>query len=299
MNRGTFSRAVVPGLFSFMVDSFKERPEQWRTVTNVKSSRRTYEESVFYAGFGLVPEKPEGERITYDEQIQGPLKRWTHVTYGLGGIISEELIEDTLYPEVGRMEGISRELGRSARETLEVLTFDIWNNGTVTTNHTAGDSLAVFSNVHKRLGGGTWSNLLTPAADLSATSLQNAIDVLEDTTDGRNKQQLIKAVKLLVPTGLAWKAKELLNSGFDPESSNNAINAVKERNLQLIVSPYLTDTDAWGLIADQNPLIAFLRRKVTFAKDSEFDTGDMKNKVTFRFSIEVNNPLGLFWSAGA
>lgn len=57
-------------------------------------------------------------------------------------------------------------------------------------------------------------------------------------------------------------------------------------------------TDGWGLIADKNPLIAFTRRKVTFAKDGDFNTGDYLKKVTFRQSVEVNNPLGLYWSAG-
>ena len=299
MNRSTFAKAVVPGLFAFSVDSFKERPELWRELCTVKTSRRAYEESAFYAGFGYVPVKPEGEPITYDELTQGPTKRWSHVTFGLGARITEELIEDSLYPEIGQMETIARELGRSARETLEVLVADLWNNGAATTNHACGDALAVFSNAHLSLRGPNWSNLMTPAADLSAASLEAAIDNLETTKDGSGKQQVIKASTLLVPTKLSWKAKELLNSGYDPETPNNAINAIKERNLKLMVNPYLTDSDAWGLISDDNPLIAFLRRKVTFAKDGDFDTGDYKQKVTMRFSIETNNPMGLYWSVGA
>ena len=72
MNRASFNKMVAPGLFSFAVDSFKERPELWRELVTVKPSKKTYEESVFYAGFGLTPEKPEGEPITYDDMIQGP-----------------------------------------------------------------------------------------------------------------------------------------------------------------------------------------------------------------------------------
>lgn len=83
MNRSTFNKTVAPGLFAFMVDAFKELPEIWRELCNVKTSKRAYEESVFYAGFGYVPEKPEGEPITYDSMIQGPTKRWTHKTFGL------------------------------------------------------------------------------------------------------------------------------------------------------------------------------------------------------------------------
>jgi len=295
MNRSTFNKTVAPGLFAFAVDSFKELPELWRELCNVKTSKRAYEESVFYSGFGYVPEKPEGEPITYDEMVQGPTKRWTHKTYGLGCRITEEAIDDDLYSV---FEDNTKELGRSGRETLNVLVHDIWNNGTSTTYHTAGDGLAIFSNSHIALRGGTWSNLLTPGADLSASSLQSAIDALETTSDGSGKKQMIKATSLVVPTGLSWKAKELLNSGYDPESANNSENTIKERNLKLIVSPYLTDADGWGLIADKNPLIAFERRKVTFAKDGDFNTGDYLMKTTFRFSVEVNNPLGLYWSAG-
>jgi len=295
MNRSAFNKTFAPGLFALAVDAFKELPEIWRSLVKVKPSKRAYEENTFYAGFGYVPEKPEGEPMAYDDMIQGPTKRWTHKTYALGARITDEAIDDDLYDV---FSSIPTELGRSARETLNVLVHDMFNNGTATTYHDCGDDLELFSTAHIRLGGGTWSNLLAPGVDLSASSLQSMIDNLETTTDGRNKRMGIKATYLLVPTALSWKAKELLNSGYDPENDTNAVNTIKERNLQLIVSPYLTDTNAFGLIADKNPLIAFERRKVTFAKDGDFNTGDYLMKNTFRFSVECNNPLGLYWSAG-
>ena len=93
MNRSTFNKTVAPGLFAFAVDSFKALPELWRELVTVKSSKRAYEESVFYAGFGYTPEKPEGEPITYDEMIQGPTQRWTHKTFGLNilGLLKSNL----------------------------------------------------------------------------------------------------------------------------------------------------------------------------------------------------------------
>lgn len=296
MNRTTFSKSVVPGLFSFMTSSFRERSPFWSQLTTVKNSRRAYEESAYYAGLGLLPEKPEGEGIAYDEFIQGPTKRWVHKTYALGARLTEELIEDALYPDIPtEMSDLTKELGRSARETIEVLVHDAYNG----TTKTAGDANAIFYNTHTKLGGGTWSNLLTPAADLSATSLRAAIQAMETTTDDRSKQQVVKPVKLLVPPAVEWTARELLNSAYDPESANNAINPIQSRNLKLIVDPYLTDTDAWFLLADKNPIITFMRRKVKFAKDGDFETGDAKFKTSFRMSTEVNYPLGVYKSAGA
>lgn len=311
MNRTQFNKSVVPGLFSFAMDSYKPQSgegELWKQLVqaagSVKTSKRAYEESAYYAGLGTVPGKGEGEPIVYDDFVQGPTKRWTHRTFGLGVRITEEMIEDSLYPDIPtEMESFTRELGSSARETITLLTFDIFNSGTVTTTHTAGDGLAVFSNSHTQLRGGTWSNLMTPAADLSATTLQTALDNFENTRDDTGKIQNIKAEWILVNPSNAWKAKELLNSAYDPETANNSINPLKDRNLKIISSAYFTDTDAFVLIAkpamSNGGLIAFMRRKVTFGRDGEFNTGDALFKVTFRFSIEVNKPNNLYMSAGA
>ena len=46
-------------------------------------------------------------------------------------------------------------------------------------------------------------------------------------------------------------------------------------------------------------VIAYQRRKPTFAQDGDFETGDFKFKGTARFSVEVNKPNNLYHSAGA
>lgn len=306
MNRATFNKVVVPGLFSFMSESYKPKSgeQYWKRLAKVKKSKRAYEESSYWAGLGLLALKPEGKAIDYDDMVEGPTKRWSHRTFGLGVKITEELIEDSLYDDLPtEMESISRELGSSANETLEVLTFDIINSGTSTTTHTDGLTNAIFSTGKARLRGGTWDNLLSPASDLSATSLQASLDTFENTRDDTGKIQIIRAKEIWVNQANAWKAKELLNSTYDPESANNSVNTIKERNLQLVVSPFLTDTDAFTLVADpphgNGGVIAYLRRPVTFAQDGDFESGDAKFKCTFRFSVEVNKPNNIFFSAGA
>lgn len=309
MNRSTFNKSVVPGLFSFMVDSYRPRNTDmlWKefvTGGNSKSSRRAYEQSAYYGALGIIPTKEEGKAIAYDDPVQGPTQTWTHKTYGLAVRITEELIEDALYPDIPtEMREFTEELGSSARETQEILNHDIINNGTSTTNHVDGLGLAVFSTGKPRLRGGTWDNLLSPAADLSATSLQASLDIFENTRDDSGKIQIIRARKMLVNPSNAWKAKELLNSAYDPESANNSINALKERNLTLVSDPYLTDIDAFYLWAEapnsNGGIICYMRRPVSFAQDGDFETGDAKFKTTFRHSIEVNKLNNMFASVGA
>ncbi len=309
MNRSDFNKSVVPGLFDFMSSSYKPRSQEkvsYELLTGgaPRESRRAYEENAYWGALGLIPTKEEGKAIAYDNPVQGPTKRWTHKTYGLGVRITEELIEDSLYPEVPtEMKQLTQELGNSARETLEILVWDLVNNGTSTTTHTDGLGNAIFSTGKQLLRGGTWSNLLSPASDLSATALQASLDTFENTRDDAGKIQIIKASKIFVNPANAWKAKELLNSAYDPESGNNSINAIKERNLRLISSAYDTDTDSFLLWADPpndgQGFIAYMRRPVTFAQDGDFNTGDALFKSTFRFSAEVNKPNNVFFSAGA
>jgi phage major head subunit gpT-like protein len=306
MNRSTFNKAVVPGLFAFMINGYKAQAggSDWRKICSVKTSKRAYEEAAYAAGLGLFAHKPEGQAITYDDMVQGPSKRWVHRTYSLGIKISEELIEDSLYPDIPtEMKSLSAELGKSADETLTLLVWDMLNNGTATTNHGCADAKALFASDHVLLNGDSYNNLLSPAADLSATSLQTAIDDFEMTKGDEGRYQNIKAKYLIVNPSNAWKAKELLNSAFDPESANNAVNTLKERNLSLIVSPQFTDTDAFVLMAEPANemcgIIAYTRRKLAFASDGDFETGDFRAKGSFRFSVECAIPNNLYLSAGA
>lgn len=306
MNRSSFNKMVVPGLFSFADAGYKRKNSEaiWKQLVTVKNSSRAYEESAYYGGLGLPVIKPEGKEVTYDNFAQGYTKRWNHVTYGLATRITEEAIEDCLYPDIPTtMEAQTREIGSSFAELFEVLVHDLFNNGTSTTYHTAGDALALFSASHVNLRGGLWSNLLSPAADLSATALQTAIDNMALIKDDSGKYQIIKPKYLLVHLNNVWKAEELLESSYDPESPNNSINTLKKRNLQIIASPFYTDTDAFTIIAEppnsDSGIIAFMRRKPKFAQDGDFETGDFKFKGTCRFSVEVNKPNNLYHSAGA
>lgn len=306
MNRSQFNKSVVPGLFALMESSYSELAKKatYKKICTVKTSNKAYEENAYFGGLGLPAKKQEGRPITYDDFVQGPTKRWTHTTYGLGCTITEEMIEDCLYGDVPtNMSDMTREIGKSFAELYEILVFNLINNGTSTTYNTAGDGLAVFSASHTALRGGTWSNLLSPASDLSATSLQAAIQSFTTQKNDSGRYQVIIPKYIIVHPNNAWKAWELLESKYDPETANNAVNTLMHFPLQPIVSPYYTDTDAFTLVADApNPtsgIIAFNRRAVKFANDGDFDTGDMKFKGTCRFSVEVNKPSNLYHSAGA
>ena len=74
MNRSTFNKSVVPGLFAFMINGYKKRAGQsdWGQLVSIRPSKRAYEEAAYAAGLGLFAHKPEGKGITYDDMAQGP-----------------------------------------------------------------------------------------------------------------------------------------------------------------------------------------------------------------------------------
>ena len=102
MNRSQFNKMLVPGLFSFAVDAYERKAKEsiWKQLCTTRTSKRAYEESAYFGGLGLPVIKPEGKEVTYDDFVQGPTKTWTHRTYGLATRITEEAIDDSLYPDI-------------------------------------------------------------------------------------------------------------------------------------------------------------------------------------------------------
>jgi hypothetical protein len=88
---------------------------------------------------------------------------------------------------------------------------------------------------------------LTVSLALSSTNLQTVLTTMRDTNavDDRGQKVMIRPRDLIVPPGLEFTAKNILNSALVPGSGNNDINVVQGM-LNPVVWRFLTDdTDAW------------------------------------------------------
>jgi hypothetical protein len=95
-------------------------------------------------------------------------------------------------------------------------------------------------------------NLVVSAA-LSSTTLQTTLTAMRDTNaiDDRGQKIVIQPKHLIVPPGLEYTAKTLVNSTNVPGSTNNDVNTL-QGILQPITWRFLTDdTDAWFVGAGQ------------------------------------------------
>jgi phage major head subunit gpT-like protein len=292
-SRSRFENVTAPGLFAVASEEFKRYPEVWKEWVSIRTSKKAYEESGYVSGYGYLFEKPEGTPVSYDARIQGPVKRWVHKTFALGCRITEECIEDD---DIGIMKRATKDLSTAAKATRHLLATRMLMNANATTYHTAGDGFAICYGSHVKLGGGTWDNL-GDAADPSEASLEAAIKNFEAITDDRGKKYDQKANAIVCGPTWEFKIAKLLGSDLEPETNNNAINAVaKRRKLKLVIDPEITD-GRWFLLGEKDSdvgIIWFDRKKPTMSKHGDPDTGDSKFMVRFRYSLECNDPRQIY-----
>jgi hypothetical protein len=180
----------------------------------------------------------------------------------------------------------------------------VFNNGFTT--ELTPDGLSVFNSAHALKGGGTAKNRPATDADLSATSLQQAlIDYQTDQKDEAGHLSApIESLILLVPPALEFLADRLVNSVGLPGTADNDRNPIKSRRTwEIIVNPRLTDTDAWFVLAANKAQhgLTFYRRVPISTEPMAIDsrTGNRIFKVRHRFSVGAWTWVGTYGTAGA
>lgn len=297
---GNFPKALYPGVSSWYGMEYAQYEEQAKEIFETRTSRRAYEEIVGTSGFGLASVKPEGAGVSYDTAQQGFTNRFTHVTYGLGFIITKEMVEDDLYDVIAMQR--AKALARSMRITKETVAANVLNRAT-TAGYTGGDGVTLLNASHPNVAGGTFANQLAVAADLSEAALEQACIDLGKFEDDRGLRIAVKPRKLIIPVDLQFEAERILNTDGRVATADNDLNAVKSLGKMpegFRVNNYLTDTNAWFILTDCNDgLIHFERRPDEFTMDNDFDTDNAKYKSTGRYSFGWADARGVFGSAGA
>jgi hypothetical protein len=295
-NTTNMSELLFPGMKAIFGLAYNEYAPEYGQIFPVVQSKMAYEKTLGMAGFGLAVTKTEGSAVSYDDPFQGATHTVTHFVRGLGYIVTKEMYTDDQY---NKINALPKALKYSMIQTKEIDHANVLNRA-FSSSYTGADSLELCSLLHTLLGGGTEQNELSTAADLSLTSLEQAyIDIAEMTND-RGLAIRLNPKKLVVAVENDWTAKQLLGSGLDPETpSSNAINPAKGI-LPYIVNHYLTDPDAWFILTDaQNSLVSYSRWPLEFAKDNDFNSDNMLNKATERYSVSWDDWRGVYGSPGA
>jgi hypothetical protein len=299
ISRAQLLKELLPGLNALFGLEYARYGEEHKEIYETESSERSFEEETKLSGFSAAPVKNEGQAMAYDNAQEAWTARYTHETIALGFSLTEEAIEDNLYDSLsGRY---TKALARAMAYTKQVKAANVLNNG-FSSSYTGGDGVALFSNAHPLVSGGTNSNVPSTPTDLNETSLENAVIQIAAWTDERGLLIAAKPKKLVVPPALQFTATRLLETELRVGTADNDINAIKNNGSipeGYTINHFLTDTNAWFLTTDvPNGMKHFVRTPLQNGMDGDFDTGNVRYKSRERYSFGWSDPLGIYGSQG-
>jgi hypothetical protein len=300
ISRSQLVKELEPGLNALFGLEYARYENEHAEIFTAEASDRAFEEEVMLTGFGSAPTKTEGAAVTFDQANESFTARYTHETIAMAFAITEEAIEDNLYDRLaGRY---TRALARSMANTKQVKAANVLNNA-FDSSFAGGDGKELCADDHPLSSGGTLRNELATAADLSETSLEQAMIDIAAFVDERGLKIAMQGVKMIIPKELQFTAERILRSPQRVGTADNDINAMASMGMipqGYRVNHYLTDTDAFFIMTDApNGLKQFVRAPIKTAIEGDFDTGNVRFKARERYSFGFSDPRGIFGSPGA
>lgn len=300
ISRSTHHKAHWPGMDKWFGHNYGEQKQVHRAIFEIRNSKKAHEENGELVNFGLASKKFEGEPHLYDTTAEGKVTRYTHCTYALAYVITEEAKEDNLYAEVGKR--YSKALGYSMRITKEIVAHSVLNRA-FNPAFAGADGQSFISAAHPTVGGGTQSNQLAVASDLSEVALEDMLTQLRLMRDQRGLPITVAAKRLIIPVQNEFEAMRILKSTGQPYTDGNNINAIKVSGSvpEVVASRFLTDPDAFFLQTDvDNGLVMYQRTKLDYSlKDVDFNTGNEMFRARERYSVGFSDWRGMIGSPGA
>lgn len=298
INTGSHPKLLWPGIHATWGQIYAQHPAEYTDLYDVLSSTRAYEQDVQITGFGLAPVKGQGTSVAYDSEMQGWVTTYAHIAYGLGFIVTYEELQDNQYKEVATRRAKANAF--SMNQTTENVAAFLYNNAFNTTFFTTPDGLALISTAHVNPSGGTFSNALSPGADLSEAALEDICIQIMQATQDRGLRIAVMPQSLHIASSEWFNANRILKSVLQAHTGNNAINVLKATNAfpkGIKMNHYFTNPNSWFVRTNiPNGMQFFWRNKPSFDQDNDFDTKNAKAASYMRFSVGCTDPRGIYGS---
>lgn len=287
-NSGVFSALsdqVKKIIIDFADQGLNELDPVHKKLFTAESTTSKFIRKQSIAPFGSMPAKSEGAEYSFDQIQPGYTKDFTPAEYGFGFQWTETSMEDDEYSVLAQY---SKWLGFSARVLHETQAANVFINGFST--ETTADGIALFHTAHTLKRGGTAKNELTTPSDLSTTSLDQMRSDMRMNTKLESGQLVrpAKAFYLVHHPANEGLAIRIAKSNGLQGTANNDINHLKETmDLSPLAWEYLSDEDAWFLVAKKSSahgLIQVDRVKPKLsAKQTAWQTGNLIVTMRSRF----------------
>jgi len=298
INTGSHPKLLWPGIRATWGQMYDTHSPEYSDLYDVLSSNRAYEQDVQITGFGLAPVKGQGAGVAYDSEMQGWITTYAHIAYGLGYIVTFEELQDNMYKDVSTRRAKANAF--SMNQTVENVAAFLYNNAFSTTYYATPDGKALIASDHVNPSGGTFSNALTPGADLSEAALEDICIQIMNATQDRGLRIAVMPQSLHIASSEFFNANRILKSVLQAGTGNNAINVLRATNAfpkGIMLNHYFTNPNAWFVRTNiPNGMQFFWRNRPSFDQDNDFDTKNAKAASYMRFSVGCTDPRGIYGS---
>lgn len=298
-----FTEALWPGIEEWFGNNYTEWDPIWQKLVKTVNSDKQFEKYQGITEFGLAGVKTQGGAVPYQDPYQGFQREILNVNYAIGTTITYEMMR---FDQYNLFQGLPGQLAKSVRRTEETVVHQVLNNAfsTAATPATTADGLSLINSSHILVGatGTTLSNTPSTASDFSQSALEQAYIDIGRFVDDQNLPIVVEAMSLIVPVESQHLARKVLQTEYEVGSGNNTINPVSTARmpLELVITPYISDTDSWYLRTNVDDGIVFQEvDAVSLQRDNEFDTKNLKFSATRFFGVAPVNYLGYYGSPGA
>jgi hypothetical protein len=279
---------------------YDQRADEWSRVFRQQEGipRNYHEEPVLY-GFGAAPLLADGTPVTYQQGGVLFLKRYVYNVYGLAFALTKVLVEDGDHIRIGQV--YAKHLAQSLIETKETLCANVLNNAFTGGATAGGDGVALNASNHPIVNG-SFSNLLTTAANLSQTSLEQMLIQIRQAVDNNGKKIRLVPKQLVVAPGNVFQAEVLLKSVLRSGNANNDINPVKSIGLldegAAVISRLTSPTAFWVQTDAPEGMKLMMRRGLEKTMEGDFETDSMRYKATERYDVGFTDPRAMYGTPG-
>ena len=219
--------------------------------------------------------------VEYQTVERGASITYTHTAFASGYMADRELIDDQQYEPIFVS---ADELGTSFARKRRKDAASVFNNA-FSTSFLGYDSKALCEDDHPRSRTDSTAVDNELVLDLTSANLETAITTMQDFNDDQGEEITIMPNTLVVPRNLRKTAFEITGSPQQPHTNLNAVNV--HEGINVIVDPYLTDTNAWFVVdssMSRKYLKWYNRIMPEFAIAGDFDTMVRKYRGYMRYS---------------
>jgi hypothetical protein len=291
---------ALPWIEHVIEEKFDEFPRASEVLYNMRDMRNGIVQHTQVSSLGAAPAVGEAQEIPQDRVFQGYSTTFLAVKYALMLATSQESIDHEKFDSISKNP---RKMARGMNTTVETVASAILNTG-FTTN--GSDGVPLFSTAHPLLtpGAGTSSNRLAVDSDLATTSLKNMIELFNKQLDTAGNKIQIPPKYLWIPGELEHTAFQLLHSIYLPGGSQNDVSSFGPQGLYRLEAQvwwYLTDPDAWGLMAekDDHDIYFYWDKRPEVKSQMEFKSDVALTRMIARFVAGYSDWRGVTGTPGA